>query len=112
MTRFFTVTLLCFSMTFLNSVSGYAAGLITLHDLQQQNRLATQALREIDRPEVQGQLAAFGITPEEAKSRLAALSDQEIRDLLGSQTGQKAGGDIVIGLTTVLLIIIIVLLLR
>lgn len=110
--RSFIVGLLVFSMTFLNSVSGYAAGLVTLQELQQQNRLATQALRELDRPEVQSQLAAFGITPDEAKTRLAALSDQEIKDLVNSHTGQKAGGDIVIGLTTVLLIIIIVLLLR
>lgn len=110
--RTFIVGLLCFSMTFLNSVSGYAAGLVTLQELQQQNRLATQAMRELDRPEVQAQLAAFGITPDEAKTRLAALSDQEIKDLVNSHTGQKAGGDIVIGLTTVLLIIIIILLLR
>jgi hypothetical protein len=111
MKKSIVVALLCFSMTFFNSPSVMAA-MITLQDLNQQNKLATQALREIDRPEVQAQLAAFGISPEEAKTRLAALSDQEIKDLLGSHTGQKAGGDIVIGLTTVLLIIIIILLLR
>lgn len=111
MKRSLVVTLLVFSMIFLNSVHGVAAGMITLQELQR-NTLSSQALREIDRPEVQTQLAAFGITPEEAKSRLAALSDQEIRDLLDSHTGQKAGGDLVISLTTVLLIIIIILLLK
>lgn len=112
MTRFFVVTILVFSITFFNSAPGLAAGLITLQELQRGGTLSAQALREVDRPEVQAQLAAFGISPEEAKSRLAALSDQEIRDLIGSHTGQKAGGDLVISLTTVLLIIIIILLLK
>lgn len=92
-------------------MQGVASGMITLQELQR-NSLSAQALRELDRPEAQAQLAAFGISPDEAKSRLAALSDQEIRDLMQSHTGQKAGGDLVISLTTVLLIIIIVLLLR
>lgn len=111
MTRSLIIAVLVFSMTFLSSMQGVASGMITLQELQR-NSLSAQALRELDRPEAQAQLAAFGISPDEAKSRLAALSDQEIRDLMQSHTGQKAGGDLVISLTTVLLIIIIVLLLR
>ena len=114
MTKSVVVALLCFSMTFLNP-SASLAGLITLQDLSQQRtgRLAQQAMNELDRPEAQARLAAFGITPDEAKMRIAALSEQELQDMANSATGQKAGGDvIVISLTTILLIIIIYLLLR
>lgn len=87
--------------------------MITLQEISAEAEgLSEQALRGLDNPDVQAQLAAFGIAPSEAKERLAALSDKELRDLIASQTGQQAGGDIIIGVTSILLIIIIILLIR
>lgn len=104
------IVLLTSSMVVLNPALAKAS-LMTVQDVTQTNgTLSQQLVKKIDDPKVQKQLAKFGISPEEAKLRVAALSDREIRDLANSQ---QAGGDVVIiSLTTILLIVIIVLLLR
>ncbi len=104
--------MLCSSLTFLNP-SIAKASLMTVQDVTQRNgKLSQEIIHKIETPEVQKKLAEFGISAKEAKQRVAALSDNEIRDMLNSKT-QQAGGDVIaISLTTVLLIVIIVLLLR
>jgi hypothetical protein len=102
---------LCSSLA-LFSPSSASASLMTVQDVTHRDgSLSQKLINGIDKPEVQKKLAAFGITPTEAKQRVAALSDHEIQDMMNSKSVQ-AGGDVIIGLTTVLLIVIIVLLLR
>lgn len=65
----------------------------------------------LDRVEVQDELIKRGVTPEEAKQRLAGLSDFELQKVAGNIENAPAGADvIVISLTTVLLVILILLL--
>ena len=46
----------------------------------------------IDRGEVAAQLQAFGISPQAAKERVAALTDAEVASLAGRIDAQPAGG--------------------
>lgn len=112
MIKVLLVSFLCSSLAFLNPTTA-SAGLMTVQDVTHRDgSLSQEILKGIDNPEAQKQLAKFGITPEEAKQRVAALSDQEIRDMMNSKSSLQAGGDVIIGLTTVLLIVIIILLVR
>jgi hypothetical protein len=60
----------------------------------------------INRPDVQAQLEAFGITKEEAQNRIAALSDEEVLALNNNIDSLPAGG----GLVGALVLIFVVLL--
>lgn len=113
MLRLFVIGLLTVSLGSLCPTPATAT-LMTLSELsQRQSPLAQRLLNEIDRPEVQSEITRLGLSPEEARQRVAALSDRELEDLAKGQGASfQAGGDIIIGLTTVLLIIIIVLLIR
>lgn len=106
------VSVLCSSLMFFSPVNTQA-GLITVQDVTNRSEnLSQKIISEIDKPDVQKRLAGFGITPQEAKDRVAALSNQEIQEMMNSKASLQAGGDVIIGLTTVLLIVIIVLLVR
>ena len=64
----------------------------------------------LTRAEVRRELARFGVSPEEARSRVAALSDAEVRQLVGHIDEMPAGGDalgLIVG--TALLVFIILL---
>jgi hypothetical protein len=50
-------------------------------------------LRILDRAEVQAQLQAYGLSVEQAKSRVAALSDAEAAQLAAQIESLPAGGD-------------------
>lgn len=60
-----------------------------------ENRLVTQKLRD------------YGVSPEQAKLRVASLSDQDLHTLASASKGLPSGGD---GLDTLIAILIIVLL--
>jgi hypothetical protein len=112
MIRALIVGSLCISMAFL-CPSTASAGLITVQEVTQRGGLLSQKiLKEMESPEAQARIAELGISPDEARQRVAALSDHEIQEIVNSQAPVQAGGDIIIGLTTVLLIIIIILLIR
>jgi hypothetical protein len=65
----------------------------------------------LDRVDVQDELIKRGVTPEEAKQRVAGLSDFELQKVAGNIENAPAGADvIVISLGTVLLVILILLL--
>lgn len=65
----------------------------------------------LDRADVQAELVKRGVTAEEAKLRVAGLSDFELQRVAGNVDSAPAGADvIVISLGTVLLVIIILLL--
>jgi hypothetical protein len=65
----------------------------------------------VDRVEVQGQLQAYGITAEQAKARIAALSDAEAAQLAAQIDSLPAGGDALGALISAALIVFLVLLL-
>jgi hypothetical protein len=67
----------------------------------------------LQRREVQSELVKRGVSPQEAQSRIASLSDFELQKIAGNIETAPAGAEvIVIGLGTLLLIIIIILLVR
>ena len=62
----------------------------------------------ISKTEVQSELMKHGLTADEVNSRLASLSDQEIRQLSGQVQQARAGGDILITVLVVILIIYLI----
>lgn len=58
--------------------------------------------------EVKTELLKRGLSADEITARLAALSEQEIRDLSGQVQQARAGGDILITILVVVLIIFII----
>lgn len=77
---------------------------------EKNNSLKTKILEKIEQEEAQEQIAKLGISPEEAKLRIAALSEREIRSIANGENNQAGGEVVVIGLSTLLIIIIILLL--
>lgn len=67
-------------------------------------------LSVFERVEVQRQLQAYGISPEQAKARIAALSDDEAAQLAAQIESLPAGGDPAGALISALLIVFLVLL--
>lgn len=87
------------------------AQLMTLQEVAHPHgALAQRILDEMDRPEAKAKIAELGLPFNEARERIAALSDKEIRDMIGGPV--QAGGDVYISLTLILLVVLIVLLLR
>lgn len=66
----------------------------------------------LEREDVQQTLTEYGVDPAEAKARVAALSDEEARELAEHMDQQPAGAGITISATTILLLVIIWLLVR
>lgn len=81
-----------------------ATGLISTEQLVQEGRgadrtLAGQAHRdrlasELDRPELQARLERWGVGADEARARVAALSDEEAAALVAKIDEAPAGGDV------------------
>ncbi len=63
----------------------------------------------ISKSEVQTQLMKHGLSADEVDSRLASLSDQEMRQLAGQVSEARAGGDV---LFTILIIVLIIYLIQ
>jgi|SRR5690606_11209017 len=72
--------------------------------------LKSKVLEKVEEEEAQQEIAKLGISPEEAKLRIAALSESEIRSIANGEQNQAGGAVVVVSLTTVLLVIIIILL--
>ena len=62
----------------------------------------------ISKSEVQSELMKHGLSADEVDSRLASLSDQEIRQLAGQVSEARAGGDILVAILLVVLIIFLI----
>jgi hypothetical protein len=60
-----------------------------------------------DREEVRAQLLARGVGAEEVKDRVAALTDEEARELAGRIDSLPAGGDVLGILLTVFIVLLI-----
>ena len=78
--------------------------------LQEQNGTITRDELQslMARGDVQQQLIEYGISPEEASDRVAALTDTELQHLSQYMDDEPAGGSV----TLILLIIILIILLR
>lgn len=67
---------------------------------------------ELEREDVRDALTGYGVDPADVEDRLAALSDQEVREMAEQMEQQPAGAGVSIGATTILLLVIIWLLVR
>jgi len=78
---------------------------------QSQHDLSSKSINTfLDRSEVQQYLVAWGVSPEEAKTRIDSLTDEEIENIVSGIDNLPAGGD---GLGTIVgaaLLIFIILL--
>jgi hypothetical protein len=74
---------------------------------EEMSRAEAQAQVEtfLKKPELREALIARGISPDEASSRLAALSDSELRQMATEMNSAQYGGDILLAILLVVLII-------
>lgn len=63
------------------------------------------------RQDVQAQMEALGVDPEEARARVSALSDEELAAIAGHLDALPAGQDVSTNLLLLLLIIVVLILL-
>ncbi|PSJ46808.1 hypothetical protein C7H85_09010 [Zobellella endophytica] len=62
----------------------------------------------LTRTEVRAQLAGFGVAPAEVEARVAALSDQEVRQMAEQLDNMPAGANAVVGALLTVFIILLV----
>lgn len=87
----------------------YAAMVGTTTALQQAQSSYDRAelLEMLDREAVQSQLQVLGVDAEAAKQRVAAMTDDEVRQLNASLADMPAGGD-VLGILLVLFLVFVI----
>jgi hypothetical protein len=107
----FVVYVLCFAMLNLGSPLVAQAELVTtLQAVEASTR--TQDLAAVNaalaREEVRAQFEALGVEPAQVESRVAALTDSELRTLAGQMAEMPAGADAlaVIGIVFLVLLIL------
>jgi hypothetical protein len=100
MFRRFLATLLIFSLI---APLPAHAGMVATHETLDRDRIASV----LDRADVQAQLQAYGVSPDEVKSRVAALTDAEAAELAARIDSLPAGG---IGILSAILVVFLVLL--
>jgi hypothetical protein len=107
----FVVYVLCLAMLNLGSPLVAQAELVTtLQAVEASTR--TQDLAAVNaalaREEVRAQFAAMGVEPAQVESRVAALTDAELRTLAGQMAEMPAGADAlaVIGIVFLVLLIL------
>lgn len=61
----------------------------------------------LSRQDVQDQLQSYGINPEDAAARVAALTEHEAQQLAAHFDDMPAGGDVVILLVVILLVLLL-----
>lgn len=83
------------------------AGLIGTGETVSSALAAREAVgRFVERTEVALQLQAFGLGPDAARDRVAALTDAEVASLAGRVGGLPAGAEFAIGTVGAILIVI------
>lgn len=91
------------------------AGIVGTDEVVSERQAASDRERieqALEREEAREALASFGVDREEAKERVAALSDEEAAELAQRIEQQPAGAGVSISATAILLIVIIWLLVR
>lgn len=61
----------------------------------------------LNRAEVQAELQKYGVSPEDAKARVVAMTDKEVHTLAQRLDTLPAGGDIIGALLTVFIVLLI-----
>ena len=64
----------------------------------------------LERADVQLQMEAMGVSPQDVKTRVAALSDAEVANLAGKIDSMPAGGDAVVFVIWLAVVVFLVLL--
>lgn len=102
-------SLICFLGTTL-PLPAQAAIISTQETLGAQGRESDLATVRawLDRDQVRSELEAFGVAPELAAERVAALTDAELRQVAGQVGDQAAGGDL-LGLIGVVFVVLLIL---
>jgi hypothetical protein len=80
------------------------AGMVSTESALERSRIVAA----LERGEVQQQLRAYGVSPDEVRSRVAALSDAEAAELAAKIESLPAGG---LGLVSAIVLVFLVLLL-
>ena len=62
----------------------------------------------LERADVRAQLEAVGVSPAQVKARVAALSDEEVAQLVGQIDRLPAGGDGIIGAIVLIFIVLLI----
>jgi hypothetical protein len=111
MSKRFVVYVLCLAMLNLGSPLAAQAGMVsTLQAVEASTRVQDLASvnAALAREEVRAQFAALGVEPAQVESRVAALTDSELRTLAGQMAGMPAGADAlaVIGIVFLVLLIL------
>lgn len=93
---------------FTQSVQAAMMGTEQMHtaSLAQQNRDKIEAA--LSRPQVLSQLETLGVPSEDAKARVAALTDAEAAQLAGRIDSLPAGGDSVVGAIVLIFFVLLV----
>lgn len=92
----------------------HAAGLISTEQVAQAQTQRDAAsdralvLETLQRGEVQSQLQAMGVDPQNAAERVAAMSDQEVSRLAGKIENLPAGGVSWLGVLLVVVLVLVV----
>lgn len=98
------------------SVSGWMpahAAMVTTEQLAQQHVAGEREARVgevrgfLARADVRQQLEAWGVAPELAEQRVAALSDAELERLSSTIADQPAGGDILVLLGVIFVVLLV-----
>lgn len=105
------VYVLCFAVLNLGSPMMADAAMIgTLQAVESSTRAQDLATvnAALAQDQVRQQFAALGVDPAQIDSRVAALTDSELRSLAGQMSGMPAGGDAlaVIGIVFIVLLIL------
>ena len=66
-----------------------------------------QVYSVLQRDDVRAQLQALGVTADDVKARVAAMSDEEVAQLAGQIESLPAGGDVLGVLLTVFIVLLI-----
>ena len=88
-----------------------AQAMVTTQDWvneQTKEELANNILQVLDQDDVRKKLIANGISPEEAKTRVASLNYQDLQNMNTQIEQARYGGDILIAILIVVLIIYLV----
>lgn len=113
--KFFICLLMAFLMSNVHLAAAEAANsqqmIPTVNIVEKMNRSAEEAkiIDLISREDAQAQMRKFGLTKEEVTSRLATLSDSEIKQLTKQIDQARMGGDPLVGILVVVVLVLLVI---
>lgn len=103
--RMMIVLMTCMAMPLTANAAMVGTDVVVDHALAEQGRARIMAL--VNREEVRAQLEARGVTTEQARARVDALTDDEALQIAGKLDQLPAGGDI-IGTAVFIFIVLLV----